>query len=116
MKSILIGLSLAILSSAASAKPATCLLVVDGEFYMNGPCEFSAEEGGDFMTTTKSDDGKSEWSASMFIEDGIGIMAWNGDGEEGQRMSPSSHLHTIEHEMKRDRACWANRTALLCAW
>ncbi|SFR61640.1 hypothetical protein SAMN04488005_3280 [Yoonia tamlensis] len=116
MKRFLIGLSLMMLGSAVNAKTATCLLVVDGEFYMNGTCEFTAETGGDFTATTQSDDGQIEWSASMFIEDGVGKMAWNGDGQEGQRMTPAGHQHTVEHAMKRDGACWANKTALLCAW
>ena len=116
MKRFLIGLSLVAFSSAANAKSATCLLVVDGEFYINGVCEFYAEEGGSFIATTQSTQGQIEWSVSLSIEDEIGIMAWNADGEPGQRMTPAGRQHAMEYDMKRDGACWANKTALLCAW
>lgn len=107
-------LTAALIGTAAAADTAKCLLVVEGEFYINGQCEFQRDGGGDF--TVYSQD--REWSASLSInEDGSGIGSWNGDrpGDVG-RHSPSRHQHAMLHDLKHEGACWANMNSVLCAW
>ncbi len=110
--------AIALMSSVTmvQAKTVQCLFVVDGEFYMNGACEFQVEGGGDFTVTTVKN-GETIWSASLYLEeDGTAIVWWNGDGVEGERMVPTGHLHAGLYGLRRNDACWANKEAILCAW
>jgi hypothetical protein len=113
---VLAALAFTCAASNLAAKPAKCLFVVDGEFYINGTCEFEHLGGGDFNVHTTDKSGEIEWSASLLIDDDqTATVSWNGDGEEGERHVPTGHQHASQNGLKRDGACWAKRSSVLCA-
>ena len=109
--------TLAIVIAAVSATPAgaellraKCVLEIDGETYIEGPCPVVMEDDGSF---TLGADGKSQVSGyfAMVIVNGPDTASayWN-------EAPGSSHAQGELGEVHRDGACWSNARARLCAW
>jgi len=109
LKLFCLAMTLGILAaSMVEAKPAKCLLSIEGEIYIDGVCDFEplSGTGGDFRITGP----KARYFAYLYVESqGIGDGHWNGAIGE-------SRAHTPLGTLKRDGACWTNDTAKLCAW
>jgi len=110
MTRILIGLLTLLASTPTSAT--TCLMVVDGRTYIDGPCHFYPDkEGGDgFMVEglTPMRPGRSvPWQAEVSEDGGY----WNND--DGV---PALHHDTLGGSMRREGACFVNARARVCAW
>lgn len=85
------------------AYAATCLLEVDGKAYIDGPCEFSSWEGGDFQILA------GDYFAYVYPSDAPAYGYWNGT-------PGATHAHDPLGELRRDGACWVNETAKVCAY
>jgi hypothetical protein len=117
---ILFILTAMIASVSAYARPAKCLLEVDGVKYIDGVCNYEADAGtnGDFSIGT--DDGR--WQYFAYVQDTGNTDGmtnakegfWNDDGGV-----PASHAQTSLGVLTRDfrqPACWTNQHAKVCAW
>lgn len=94
--------------TAAHARPAKCLLTVNGSTFIDGPCDFRPLSGkkGDFQITAP--DGL--YFAYLYVEkDGNGTGHWNEEPGAG-------HAHTPLGPLTRDGACWTSDSVKLCAW
>ncbi|WP_394155766.1 hypothetical protein [Loktanella salsilacus] len=107
MKSFIVAAALLIGASPAFAKDATCELVLYGRTIMNGPCDFSPNgRDGSFVVTDQNG------YFAYALKDGDEMKGyWNG-------YAKASHAHDDLGNLRRgrDRACWENDTARLCAW
>lgn len=109
-----VALALAIVLStapiSASAKPARCLIEVDGRAYLFGQCN-AMDRYDSGLSVGMVDTGKpSPYFASVSTnDDGSGEGQWNG--EPG-----ASHAQTPLGRMKRSGGCWLNERAKVCAW
>lgn len=103
----LCALALSLAASAAAARPATCLLEVDGAIYGQGPCDFNALGGdGSFSITFPT----SPYFAYVLVSArGVADGSWNASPR-------STHAHTSLGTLYRDGACWSNAAATVCAW
>lgn len=104
MRALIIGLALMV-SGAAVAAPGRCLLVVDGNTYLNGPCPIEIGRSG---SATIGGGGRF-FGVVIPNGDGSGKGYWNE--EPGAR-----HAHTDLGEVRRNGACWTNERAILCGW
>lgn len=100
--------------SAAHAKPAECLVEIRGYTLINGPCEFTAEAGGDFQVSSYEDNGFApETFVRVFIsQENVAEGFWNGSRYQPVAEGPLGTLIRSQ----RNRACWENRNATVCAW
>jgi hypothetical protein len=95
-------------SLPAQARPAKCLLQVNGTTYIDGPCDFDPSRKGDGSFQITGAGGKH--FAYVYVEGGGKASAhWNGVLGENRAHDPLGTL-------TRDGACWVNATAKLCAW
>lgn len=95
-------------ASLADARPAQCLLQVDGRVYIDGDCDFKplTAGAGDFQITGAG----GKYFAYFYVEGpNLGSGHWNGAIGEAR-------AHTPLGTLQRDGACWANATVKLCAW
>ncbi|MCL3882676.1 hypothetical protein [Marivita sp. GX14005] len=100
-------LSIAI-GATAQARPAKCLLEVQGKTFIDGSCEFHtlSSNDGSFQITGAN----GMHFAYLYVEgDGKASAYWNGEIGENRAHDPLGTL-------TRDGACWSNTTAKLCAW
>lgn len=105
---ILATFAAVIVAFPAQARPAKCLLEVEGRTYIDGPCDFASLRSGDgsFLITGAS----GKHFAYVYVEDGEKASAhWNGILGENRAHDPLGTL-------TRDGACWANSRVKLCAW
>jgi len=93
------------LSRSALARPADCLVVMDGRSYIDGRCEFAAEAGGDFTVTLGTR------SARVMVDPGA--RAGRAFYEDS---APSAPEAWVIGDVRRDGACWRNRVGRVCAW
>ena len=96
------------LGAASHARPAKCLLEVNGVTYIDGACDFrSLEDGtGSFQITGP----KGTYFAYLYVEGANRATAhWNE--EPG-----ASHAHSPLGSLRRVGACWTSETVKLCAW
>lgn len=100
--------------SAAHAKPADCLVEVRGHTLLSGLCEFTAIPGGHFQVSSYEDNGYApETFVSVIItQKDVARGFWNGSRYQPEAEAPLGALI----RSKRDRACWENRNATVCAW
>lgn len=78
-----------------------CLLEVHGTKFISGPCDFSPSGDGDFVIT------KGNHFAYVHVSpEPRGY--WNG-------FPPESHAHDDLGKLKRNKGCWENRNARVCA-
>lgn len=98
----------AIVALPALARPAKCLIEVEGKAYVDGPCDFRPLSGGGGSFQITGESGKH--FAYVYVEgDGKASAHWNGILGESRAHDPLGTL-------ARDGACWSNATAKLCAW
>lgn len=97
--------ALALLPRAATARPADCLVVMEGRSYIDGRCDFAAEAGGDFTVTLGTR------SAKVMVDPGA--RAGRAFYEDASPATPESW---VIGDVRRDGACWANRVGHVCAW
>lgn len=107
------GLLLSALS-AAYAKPADCFVEVRGHTLLNGPCEFTTLKGGHFRVSSYEDNGYApETFVSVIItQQNVAQGFWNGSRYQPEAEAPLGTLIRSQ----RDRACWENPNATICAW
>jgi hypothetical protein len=85
------------------AAAATCVLEVDGETYINGPCDFRPIGGADFQIMA------GDYFAYVYPSSPPVVGYWNG-------VEKGSHAHDPLGELKRKGACWVNKSAKVCAY
>jgi hypothetical protein len=89
-------------SIPAGAEPVRhCELKVDGTSYIDGPCDFEAIGGGDFVIRG------GDFFAYVYVA-APATGFWNGTDK-------GNHAHTPLGELKSSGACWSNATARVCA-
>jgi len=103
-----------LLPQLASAKPAICHIEAVGVTYVAGPCEFTPLGGGDFRIDSED----HFWFAYVSITgSGRAEGFWNGDPSNHRSVYiPTSHAHTPSVQLRRNNACWENRSFSICAW
>ncbi|MDT2022425.1 hypothetical protein [Methylocella sp. CPCC 101449] len=95
--------------STADARPADCLLEVQGRRVIDGACDFTAMPDGSFQISAKRGQ-NIEWFAQVQVsERNVAQGYWNG--EAGAR-----HAHYNLGQLQASGACWSNATARVCAW
>lgn len=105
---ILATFTAVIVALPAQARLAKCLLQVEGQTYIDGPCDFEPSRKGDGSFQITGESGKH--FAYVYVEgDGKASAHWNGILGENRAHDPLGML-------TRDGACWSNATAKLCAW
>jgi hypothetical protein len=85
----------------------TCRLIVDGQTYGDGPCNYQEDADGSFRFDYPSD-------PRMFV-----YVSRNPDGTaQGYWPGPQggSHAHDNLGQLSRNGACWENTAASVCAW
>ena len=94
-------------ASLAQARPATCLVQINGLTVIDGPCDFDPFNGdGSFYVTTL--DG-GYFAEVRMLKKGLAEGRWN---EIRWSDLPRVYLGTLG---RRD-ACWVNSYATICAW
>jgi hypothetical protein len=106
---ILVCASAILMESNVSASPVQCYLEVNGHVYLNGTCNFEADQGGSFSIGT-GDQTRSRYFAYINIDAGAGVVRGYWNGEEG-----ASHAHWELGNLIRQGACWVNDHAKICA-
>ena len=98
------------LPAIACAKPARCLIEVDGKAYLFGQCNLM-DRYDNGLSVGMVDTGKpSPYFASVSTnDDGSGDGFWNEE-------PTASHAQTPLGRMKRSGGCWLNDRAKVCAW
>lgn len=109
MKTAVLAAAMMMIAASAHAKDARCLLKVDGKTWISGTCDFQDLGMGDgsFMITGKNDH--------------FAYANWDGERMRGSWNGPqkASRAHEELGPMsrdKRDKACWINDNARICAW
>jgi hypothetical protein len=101
----LLGLALPALAlSPAQARPAECLMTVQGKTYIQGSCTFEADPDGSFRLL-----GQRFFAYVTVTAPGVAEASWNGT-------VAASHAQEPLGEVRRNGACWQSATARLCAW
>jgi hypothetical protein len=93
----------------AFAKASDCLLEVDGQRYIDGPCQFVAHPGGSFELFTLRGAGVDTAAQVERVEPGKAIGFWNGRTGGARPLVPLGVLTS-------SAACWANAHVRVCAW
>lgn len=95
--------------ATAIAKPARCLIEVDGEAYLFGQCNADRERDGSLSVGT-GDTNRSRFFAIVNASEG-----GSADGYWNEQPR-ASHAQTPLGVMKRSGGCWINERAKVCAW
>lgn len=94
----------ALLPSPTQARPAECLLIVNGKSLIDGRCEFDSGPDGSFRM-----------EGSAFI--GNVMVTERGKGEGRWMPKPEVRSNfTDVGVVTKDGACWSSATASFCAW
>ncbi|MET4104648.1 hypothetical protein ABIE58_004107 [Roseovarius sp. MBR-78] len=101
-----LGLGFAALSLPASAKPASCVLEVGGQSYIEGPCSFErlSDDDGSFKIMGAAGD----YFAYVYVEGDRATAHWN-------EIAWANYAHTPLGQLRRDGACWISDAARICA-
>jgi hypothetical protein len=94
-----------LLPQAAEARPADCLVVMEGRTYIDGPCEYESYPEGHFMVTL------GRRSARVMVD--IGFRGGHALYED---TSPDNREARAIGDVHRDGSCWINRVGRVCAW
>lgn len=107
MKALLVFATL-FLGATAQARPAKCLILIDGVTYMNSPCDFQpyGDGTGSFQINAR---GNAYFASMDVYKDGTAFAYWNGT-------EAASHGQEPLGEMYRNGACRYNDRAIICAW
>ncbi len=102
----LLGLALPTLAAPtlAQARPADCLMTVQGKTYIQGSCNFDADPDGSFRLL-----GQRFFAYVTVVSPGLAEASWNGT-------VAASHAQEPLGELRRNGACWQSATVRLCAW
>jgi len=96
-------------SNPASAKTSDCLLEVDGQRIIDGPCHFIAHRGGSFRIFTLKGSGLEYVAEVNRVGPEQAFGNWNGQqGEPIPRITLGALMPS--------GACWTNARVRLCAW
>ncbi len=100
--------TIAVLAAApcASAAPADCRFVFEGETYIDGACDFQPSQGGSFRIGANG----YQVQVDVFGKEAEG--SWNGD----VRASHLQHPLHLDGNLKRNGACWESPAVQVCAW
>lgn len=94
----------------AGTRAAKCLLEIGGTAYINGRCPVMLQADGSFMVGA---DGETEIEGYFAVLNvtgkDVGEGYWNEEPGAG-------HAQTSLGTMRRDGACWVNKSARICAW
>lgn len=93
-------------SSMAQAKPADCLLIVDGRTQIDGACEFYADQRG-FQIRS--------FSKPMIVVH-VPRMGQDGAYAFWNERSGVNAANSNLGDLTRDGACWVNARTRVCAW
>ena len=87
-----------------------CVIEIDNAVFLDGPCNYLAEEDGSF-TIGAGGDGieASRYFAYVFIDEESVSAYWNG-------FPPASRAHTPIENLVRKGACLVGREARICAY
>ena len=106
MRSTLLAAAIALsLSDPALAGPcpADCKLIVNGKSYINGVCEFTADDKkGSFAIY-----GDEYW-AMVNVENGKGDASWN-------EVPYATHAQALLGEVRQTGGCWEGLNVRICA-
>lgn len=101
------GLGLATSAVPAAAEPASCVLEVEGQPYIKGPCSFellSSDDGSFKIMSTSSD-----YFAYVYVKgENRATAHWN-------ETAGVNRAHTPLGTLQRDEACWVSDTVRICA-
>lgn len=86
-----------------------CLLEVQQQKYLNGPCEVSMESDGGFTIGASETKPITYFAIVEVTGKDQGEGFWNE--ERG-----ATHAHTSLGALTRQGACWQNAQAKVCAW
>lgn len=87
----------------AEARPADCLVQIEGHMQINGTCEFSAEPNGDFSVTLGSR------TARVMVDPG------SREGRATFEDTASGEPPGVA-DVQREGACWVQPAVRICAW
>lgn len=107
MKRFLLGgflLTALLPCSTATARPAECLVVIEGRNLMDGPCDFQSEAGGDFTVTQGSR------TAKVTVDPG------SREGRAFFQDTSPRNPQSLVWDVRRQGACWVDGTSRICAW
>lgn len=93
---------LGIAAPAAAETIRHCELVVDGKTYISGSCDYEPIGGGDFMIK------KGDYFAYIYVSSPPPSGHWNGD-------PPGDRAHWPLGDLRRQKGCWVNEKARVCA-
>jgi hypothetical protein len=93
----------------AFAKASDCLLEVDGQRYIDGPCQFVAHPGGSFELFTLRGAGVEYAAEVERVEPGKAMGFWNARTGDARPVVPLGVLSS-------SAACWTNARVRICAW
>lgn len=85
-------------------RPVQCLLEVKGKTYLTGSCKYDGDADGSFRLY-----GKQYFVYLNTFEKNKAEASWNASPQ-------STHAQAPLGELKREGACWVNKTTKLCAW
>ena len=101
------GLGLATSAVPASAEPASCVLEVEGQSYIDGPCSFELLSSGDGSFKIMGNSG--DFFAYVYVEgEGAATAHWN-------EIAGVNRAHTPLGSLQRNGACWVSDTVRICA-
>ena len=89
---------------AAEARPADCLVVLEGRTYIDGQCDFQAENGGDFTIRQGSR------TAKVTVDPG------SREGRAFFEDTSPRNPQSLVWDVRRQGACWVDGSSRICAW
>lgn len=100
------GLGLTVSVLPVSAEPASCVLEVGGQSYIDGPCSFErlSSDDGSF----KIMDASGDYFVYVYVDEDEATAHWN-------EFAGVNRAHTPLGALRRDGACWTSDSARICA-
>jgi hypothetical protein len=96
-------------SAAAHSRPGQCLLQVRGKTFLKGSCEVTINDDRGSFAIGVGESRRAKYFAYVNMEDDGAHGYWNETPD-------SNHADTDLGKLKRDGACWVNKTARVCAY
>jgi hypothetical protein len=107
---LILAMAPVLFTAAYSGESGECLLQVDGQTYIDGPCNIELVKGGSFSIAV-GETQASKYSAHVTRDPDTGRATgfWNGADA-----APAGHEDL--GNLVRDEGCWFNERAKVCAW